>query len=292
VAILNHIFPKSIRVEAQLPEKAWPVFADATQLSQVLMNLCVNARDAMPEGGMLTIRLAKAMLQKDDPRLPIDAKPGPYVIIGVADTGTGIAPEVIDMVFDPFFSTKGPGRGSGLGLSTAVGIVQGHGGFINVSSELGAGSQFDVYLPAASAQFTEQSRERQMAAPAGDGALILLVDDEALIRETAAAILQRRGYQVLAASDGVEALELYRQRRPEIRAVILDMMLPGIDGPSVMEEFERLDPNLPLIVSSGLPVRGRVADRISARRGAFLPKPYSDEQLLAAVADAVKKQAE
>ncbi len=272
-----------------LTDDLWPVFANATQLSQVLMNLCVNARDAMPDGGVMTIEALNTVLSKDDPRLQIEAKPGDYVVVVVRDTGVGIATDLIDRVFDPFFSTKGPGKGSGLGLSTALGIVQRHGGFINISSEPRKGAEFQVYLPAAAPRVFASSDRLQPNLPEGGGKLILMIDDEPLILETAKTTLERRGYRVLAAPEGQSAIDLYRRHARDISAVILDMMLPGMDGPSVLSELHSLRPDLPVIVSSGLPVSGRVAESISIGRGAFLPKPYSDEQMLLTIANVLKK---
>lgn len=285
--ILEHTVPKTIQIQVDLADNLKPVHADATQLSQVLMNLCVNARDAMPTGGTLTIQASNALLNEDSVRMYPDARPGSYVLIAVTDTGVGIPADVLDKVFDPFFTTKGAGKGTGLGLATVLGIVRGHGGFINVYSEVGRGSRFAVYLPVVAEEEPLQAEKelpQQPQQPKGRGEMILVVDDESFILEAARATLEGRGYRVMTARDGREAIDLYQQHQGEIQAVLLDMMMPGMDGQATMTALEKLDPGVRIVASSGLRVSERVAETLAAGQGAFLPKPYTDEQMLATLA--------
>jgi signal transduction histidine kinase/CheY-like chemotaxis protein len=289
-AILEHTFPKTIRITVDFADPLQPVHADATQLSQVLMNLCINARDAMPDGGTLTIQASDVRLDAEAVRLYPDALPGSYLLIVVSDTGTGIPTGVLDKVFDPFFTTKGQAKGSGLGLSTALGIVRAHGGFITVQSEVGKGSRFAVYLPTAAQEEIRPLEPEPLEQIGGQGESILVVDDEPLIRETARATLEGAGYRVVTAADGREAVERYRQQPGEIQVVLLDMMMPGMDGRATVAALEALDASVRLILSSGLRVSGRVAETVPAGHEAVLPKPYTDQQLLATLARVLKKE--
>lgn len=280
--ILEHTLPHNIRIEATLPRDLRHVLADATQFSQVVMNLCVNARDAMPGGGVLTIAAENLDLAEDDLPPHPDASPGPYLRITVADTGTGIPTDVQDRVFDPFFTTKEKGKGTGLGLSTVLGIVRGHGGFIQVSSEVGRGSRFEVYLPAhLPALRVADARAEEVAD--GQGELILLVDDERLILDTVKTTLERHGYRVVTAGDGEEALAVYDRHQGKIGAVLLDMMMPGMDGPETLVALRSRDSELPVIASSGVPSSKWSAKQPGAQPQTFLAKPYNDEQLLTAL---------
>jgi len=283
-SILDHTFPKTIRLKVVLADSLAPVFADATQLSQVLMNLCVNARDAMPAGGSLTITAENVVLDHDAARLHADARPGPYLRIAVTDTGTGIAPKIIDRIFDPFFTTKEPGKGTGLGLSTVLGIVKSHNGFISLDSKLGRGSQFAVCLPALPQREDGAAGPARPSLPRGRGELILLVDDEPLILETVGTLLKGHGYQVLTATDGKEALAAYQQNRRQIQAVVLDMMMPVMDGPTTLSALQELDPQVRIVATSGLRPTGWLVEALAAGEVHFLQKPYSDEQILVTLA--------
>jgi PAS domain S-box-containing protein len=288
-SIVTHTFPKSIDLEVRLADDLRPVTADPTQLSQVLMNLCVNARDAMPGGGTLAITAENVTVGPGEPGLHPDARPGEYVRLTVADTGTGIDPSVLDRIFDPFFTTKGTGRGTGLGLATVQGIVHGHDGFVTVASTPGSGSRFDAYWPAVAevrpADLTTTPPPPPAApVPAGDRPLVLVVDDEGPILHTARVALEADGYRVATARDGRAALDLYRQHREDVRAVVLDVMMPGMDGAATLAELSRLDPGCRVLLTSGLRLTGPLADAARAGRVGFLPKPYTADQLLAALA--------
>jgi two-component system cell cycle sensor histidine kinase/response regulator CckA len=283
-AILDHAFPKSLQIQTVVAEELWPVRANATQLSQVLMNLCVNARDAMPEGGTLTISAENRQLDQAYGNQYPEANPGPHVAISVADTGSGIPAEQLDRIFDPFFTTKEQGKGTGLGLSTARGIVKSHGGFINVYSKPGEETRFVIYLPALTAAEAESAVIGSAETPSGQGELILVVDDEPYIRDTTKATLEVNGFRVLTACDGSEGLTLYREHRAEIRVVLLDMVMPVLDGEATMNALRQLDPKVRVIATSASRASGRVAQAVAAGVSAFLQKPYTDEQMLAALA--------
>lgn len=283
--ILKETFPKSINVNYSVREPVRAVLGSATQLHQVLMNLCVNARDAMPEGGELEITMEGAWLDQYDRQHSPDAKPGQYVLISVRDTGTGIPSKIIDKIFDPFFTTKEPGKGTGLGLSTSLGIVRSHGGFISVYSEPGSGTVFNVYLPALDAKAETAERVEQPEPPTGNGELILLVDDEEPVRRIMRGMLEAFNYRVLTASDGQQACALYRENRDEISVVLTDMMMPVMDGTATIAELRRLNPQLPIIASSGLAETVKEQQARSLGAQIFLPKPYTATRLLETLHD-------
>jgi PAS domain S-box-containing protein len=289
--LLTHTLPKSVRIRVDLPPELWLVAGDQTQLAQVLLNLCVNARDAMPEGGTLTVSAANVTVSEELARSNDGARPGPHVVLTVTDTGTGIAPEVLDKIFYPFFTTKEQGKGTGLGLSTVLGIVRSHGGFVNVYSEVGKGSRFSVYLPALERHAATPVPEDRSDLPRGQGELILVIDDEEPILLTARATLETHGYRTLTASRGAEGIELYR-KSGEVRAVILDMMMPGLDGPATMRKILEINPKARIIAASGLKATGRVAEAVAEGARAFLQKPYTDEQLLYALAEILRTSGE
>ncbi len=289
--LLTHTLPKSVRIRVDLPPDLWLVSGDQTQLAQVLLNLCVNARDAMPQGGALTISATNATVNEELARLNDGARPGPHVLLAVTDTGTGIPPEVLDKIFYPFFTTKEQGKGTGLGLSTVLGIVRSHGGFVNVYSEAGKGSRFSVYLPALERHSATPVPEDRSDLPRGQGELILVIDDEEPILLMARATLESHGYRSMTAARGAEGIELYR-RSGEVRAVLLDMMMPGLDGPATMRAILEINPKARIIAASGLKAAGRVAEAVAEGARAFLQKPYSDEQLLWALAEILRASGE
>jgi PAS domain S-box-containing protein len=279
--IARETFPKAIRVSADIPADLWPLCGDATQLHQVLLNLCVNARDAMPHGGTLSITGYNVELDEHDASMDPDAAPGRYVILRVSDTGTGMAAEVVERIFEPFFTTKEVGQGTGLGLSTSLAIVKSHGGFFSVRSEIGQGTTFNVYLPATAESVDEpEVPVERVDLPRGHGELIVVVDDEGAIREMARETLESCGYRVQTAGDGAEAVALYSQSRGEVAVVVTDMRMPLMDGPATIRALRKLNPRVKVIATSGL--KDGVDD--SAALGsihAFLQKPYTAERLLA-----------
>jgi len=274
-------FPKGIDFHLRAPDDLWMVHAEPTQLHQILMNLCVNARDAMPNGGRLTVELNNIVVDDVFSGMNIDAVSGPYVIIEVQDTGTGIDREVQGKMFEPFFTTKELGKGTGLGLSTTFTIVREHGGFINVYSELGKGATFKVYLPAVTEPSSaELAALEQAELPRGDGELVLLVDDEESIRTVTKKALERFGYRVMVARHGAEAVSLFVQHRDEIAIVLTDMSMPVMDGPTMIVALKSIDPSVRIIGSSGMNSDGNVAKALAAGVEFFVPKPYTAETLL------------
>jgi PAS domain S-box-containing protein len=284
VKILKETFPRSIDVRFDLPSNLWTITADPTQLHQVLMNLCVNARDALPDGGSITIRAENNTIDENYAQMDIEAQAGDFVKVAVSDTGTGMDENVIGRIFEPFFTTKEVGKGTGLGLSTALAIVKSHGGFMNVYSEVGKGTTFTVYLPASSVTEEKRLPQRMADFPTGHGELVLVVDDEDSIRKITKSTLETFGYRVLLAGDGTEALAVYQANRGDVKVVLTDMMMPLMDGQTTIRALRRLTPNVKIISASGLADDAKVVE--AARDGVetFLRKPYTAEQLLRAVA--------
>jgi signal transduction histidine kinase/ActR/RegA family two-component response regulator len=285
--IAKETFPRSIEIRTDIEKDLLMVSGDATQLHQVIMNLCVNARDAMSESGILNISAENSFIDENYARMNIDAKVGQYVVITVSDTGTGIPPEILDRIFEPFFTTKQPGKGTGLGLSTSLAIVKSHSGFINVYSEVGKGTAFKVYLPVV--KTTEvQKAEEQLELLAGHGELILIVDDEAMVREITSSILETHGYRVLTANDGTEAIKVYKQNKEKIKAVIMDMMMPVMDGQTCIRALRKVNPDIKIIAVSGLAEKEKLAKVAVTHVKAFLPKPYVAKKLLKTIHEVIR----
>jgi len=286
--IARQTFPKLIRIIHQDCPDAWKVSVDATQMHQVLLNLCLNARDAMPNGGTLTIGVANVELDEHYALMISGAKSGRHVVFSIRDTGTGIPPEICDRIFDPFFTTKEVGKGTGLGLSTVRGIVKSHNGFVNVYSEPGKGSTFKVYLPACAEQ--EQSFKAPVVEEAsyrGKGELVLVVEDELEIRCITETILKLSGYRVLTAGDGTEALAIYAQQGEEIGLVLTDVMMPHFDGTALTRTLKKMNPAVKIVASSGNGNDVRVAELRLLQPEAILIKPYTKEQLLKTLHEAL-----
>ena len=271
-------FPKSIAIQRNLPQDLLTISADPTQMHQVLMNLVVNARDAMPNGGTITIAAQNLYIDESYAKMNIEAKIGNYVVVTIADTGTGIPPEVIERVFDPFFTTKEVGKGTGLGLSTVIGIVKNHGGFIEVSSQLGKGSQFKVYLPSTQERRIEVAQEN--VALLGNSELILVVDDEPVICEILKTTLESQNFEVFTAQDGIEAIATYVQNKKKIRLVLIDMMMPEMDGATAISTLQQLNPQVQVIAMSGLASTEALAQAASNGIQGFLAKPFNNSDLL------------
>ena len=269
-------FPKSIAFRVDLPQDLWLVSGDATQVHQVLMNLCVNARDAMPQGGTLALSATNLWLKETDIQKPLDAPAGAYIAITVADTGTGMPPEIVARIFDPFFTTKEIGKGTGLGLSTTIGILKSHKGFINVSSAMGKGTEFKVFLPAIDTTTMEPVKEPECRAV--NQKVILVVDDEASIRSVTQAMLEAHDYTVFIASDGREAIALYAEHNDKINLVLLDMMMPLMDGQTTIFALKKINPEIKIIAVSGLSSNKELALKAGAKE--FLQKPYTNQGLI------------
>jgi len=278
--ILDETFLKTIDVQTDVADDLWPVQGDPTQLHQVLMNLAVNARDAMPAGGQLTITAHNVVLDGHQASLHAGAVAGPYVRVQVIDTGTGMSGEVLDRAFEPFFTTKEIGRGTGLGLSTSQGIVRSHGGVMEVTSEMGTGTTVVIYLPASPDAFVELLADTAPQLPRGKGQLVMVVDDEDALRNVAGRALEAFGYRVLLAGDGREAIELFGTHHAEIAAVVTDMMMPNVDGSTLIAALRALDPTVCIAVASGVNTPTLVSEAQRLRVEHWISKPYSAETLL------------
>jgi PAS domain S-box-containing protein len=288
--IAAETFPRSVAVRFDGVSDLWPVTGDATQLHQVLMNLCVNARDAMPGGGVLTLSAANVHCDQRDLAAPPDLNPGPYVVVRVHDSGTGIPADIIDKIFDPFFTTKEVGKGTGLGLSTVAGIVRSHGGGISVISKVGEGTTFNVFLPAAPSECAAEADSESQALPSGRGEIVLVVDDEENIRDVTRSILTRHGYEVLTAGDGTEAVAMVAQLPGRIKLVLTDIMMPFMDGMALIRALRRIDPRIKTIACSGLAQNDKAAELNELGVRIFLDKPYSAAKLLTGIHDLLHPQ--
>jgi PAS domain S-box-containing protein len=278
-AMMKGSFPKNIQLNVKCDPKLPMVLGDATQLHQVLLNLCVNARDAMPDGGTLIVEAhSKEVDSAYASNIP-EAKPGNYVVLRVRDTGTGIPQEILDRIFEPFFTTKGPEKGTGLGLSTVMGIVKGHGGFLHVYSQPGHGSTFAIYLPA-NHDCGETELVRKVTVEfRGQGETIMFVDDEAALRETARAVLRRLNFKPLTATDGADGLMQAALHRNELSAIITDLHMPNLDGLSFVKTLRRMLPDIPIVVASG-----RLEDAVAENFKSLgvttrLDKPFTEVEL-------------
>jgi two-component system cell cycle sensor histidine kinase/response regulator CckA len=286
--IVSDTFPKNVNFELLSERDPWTVTGDPTQLHQVLLNLCVNARDAMPNGGRITLRMENTVLDETYSSMNHGSKPGSYIVISVTDTGTGIPANIRDRIFEPFFTTKEIGKGTGLGLSTSLGIVQSHGGFINVSSDMGKGSTFKIFLPAnAQAAAAAPAAAKRPGLPRGHNELVLIVDDEQPILNVAKSTLERFGYRVVVATNGAAAVSTYALQRDSIAVVVTDMAMPIMDGPAMAVALKAMNPDVKIIGSSGMDGGGGITAAANVGVTEFIPKPYSAETLLRAIARAI-----
>jgi PAS domain S-box-containing protein len=285
--IIRETFPKNIVAAKETPGGVWLVRGDATQLHQILMNLCVNARDAMPDGGKLTLELENVEVNEAVAGLNPGAFPGHYVALSVTDTGTGISPENLDRIFEPFFTTKEVGKGTGLGLSTVIGIVKSHGGFIQVNSRMGEGTQFKVYLPACDTPKDGEKKRKAEPLAQGHEELVLLVDDEESIRRVARQALERHGYRMIEASDGTQGLAQYTQHQSGVRLVITDLAMPFMDGPAFIHALRQLNPQVKIIAMSGHQSKASVDHLPPNSVQALLTKPFNAAELLKALQQAL-----
>lgn len=278
--IARDTFPKNIEIRLDLEEGLPQVLGDPTQLHQVLLNLCVNSRDAMPRGGDLRISARSSTVDTHYAALNPGATPGRHVVISVEDSGEGMPPEVLDKIFEPFFTTKELGRGTGLGLSTSQGIVRSHGGFLRAYSDPGHGTRMMIYLPAHEGDQAAAPDEVVVHLPRGQGELVLVVDDEPSVRQITRQTLEAFGYRVVTARDGAEAVSLFAQQHHEIAVVLTDMMMPVMDGLALIQVLLRIQPGVRVIAASGLNANGRTAKAADIGIQHFLAKPYTTELLL------------
>lgn len=279
--IAEETFPKSVAIRTNYPEDLWTIVADPTQLHQVLLNLCINSRDAMPTGGTLTLALENFEVDDHYVSMIPGAKAGPHVLLQVRDSGMGIPSDIIDKIFDPFFTTKELGQGTGLGLSTAIGIVKSHGGFMEVYSEVGRGTSFKVFLPANRNELVAGQTSEATPLPPAHGELLLIVDDEKPILQVAQALLESHGYRVLIAGDATEALAIFALRMNEIALVLTDLAMPFMDGVALIRTLKQMKPEVRVIASTGLAGQDARAIEIAHLNvRACLTKPYNKNKLL------------
>ncbi|MDP1570094.1 MAG: ATP-binding protein [Vicinamibacterales bacterium] len=290
-SIARDTFLKHVRIQTTVGEGLQTIAADPMQIHQVLLNLCLNARDAMPEGGTLTMTAVDVEVDERFATRHPDAAAGPYVRITVADTGTGIPVNVVDRIFDPFFTTKPFGQGTGLGLPTSLAIVRSHGGFLWVESEPGRGTRVHVYLPVGGASGTGAGTVEAPLPPRGEGQCVLVIDDEATVREAVHHALEAHGYRVRLAAGGAQGVAAYASHHDEIVAVITDMMMPGMDGVATMGALRRIDPAVRLIAATGLPEEARLARARDAGAAAVVAKPFTTATLLRALHEALTSAA-
>jgi PAS domain S-box-containing protein len=294
--IAGQTFPKTINLAVDSPPGLLPLMGDRTQIHQALLNLCVNARDAMPKGGRLTLRASSTTVIEPMPALPSPAPPGPYIVFEVTDTGCGIDPADRERIFDPFFTTKEVGKGTGLGLSTTLGIVQSHHGVVTVESEPNRGTTFKIFLPVSPETPCEIKPKINRLPPRGEGEVILIVDDEQDVIAGMRQLLEQHNYRVIAAADGQEALAVIERRKERIDALVTDIMMPAMDGMTLIRAMRAVLPDLKIIASSGLgtDTDGHFHEQELKSLGvaSFLPKPYGTEKLLIALHHLFRGEAE
>ena len=286
VSVIEQTFPKSIQIDYNTPSDLFPVLGDATQIYQVLLNLCVNARDSMPKGGTLRIALADRRLDAAEAGTIPGARPGAWLVIEVADTGTGIPPEVLERIWEPFFTTKDAGKGTGMGLSTVRAIVAKHHGFVELHTEIGRGTTFRVFLPAIESESPGPAIAPPLPIPDGHGELVLVVDDDATVRMMVGAILTKHGYHIVSCADGVEAIAFFDAHSGRIPLVVTDIDMPNLGGLALVRALLTRRPDIRLLAISGLSPSDSDGSDIPAVRDlvdAFLPKPVTANDLLGAV---------
>lgn len=282
--VIKRTFPPSIEIKTDIAPDLATITGDRTQIHQVLMNLLINARDAIPTSGELSISAHNIFIDPELATKHIGAEVGYYIVIKIKDTGIGIHPDNLEKIFDPFFTTKAIGKGTGLGLSTVIGIVKNHGGFFTVSSQVGIGTEFEIYLPINDAPFHQTP-------PRGNGELILVVDDELAINQITKNILESHNYRVLIATNGIEALSVYNQYKDEIQVVMIDMMMPKMAGNITVSALQMINPQIKIIAMSGIATIENLAKDSQSRGTKFLPKPFSPEELLTQIQELIKLNA-
>jgi two-component system, cell cycle sensor histidine kinase and response regulator CckA len=295
--IAQETFPKTITIRAACPSGLWAIYGDATQLHQVLMNLCVNARDAIAGGGTIIITAENSEMEEYYARqLSVsinppsqEVHPGSYVLITVADTGPGISPEILNKIFDPFFTTKKAGQGTGLGLSTALSIIRNHGGFMQVQTEVGNGARFKIYLPATLIEPLQTATPEAFIPYSGEGRTILIVDDEESVLQLTKRTLEKAGYQVIVAHEGTEAVTLFAQNRDRIDLVLTDMIMPVMDGVATVRALRKISPQVKVVIASGMMAQSSETANVMSKVHAYIRKPFTAEDLLRTLKEVFEK---
>jgi len=277
---------KNIKIAVDLQEKLPAIRMDENQIHQSLLNLCTNARDAMPDGGTLSLKTRRLYLDERFCKTRTNLKPGDYCLIQISDTGTGIPEEIKRKIFDPFFTTKEIGRGTGLGLSVTFGIIQNHGGHIRVHSEQDKGTKMRVYLPLTESKEVEKAEGRAEAIQSGSG-MILIIDDEEQILQLASIALKKAGYETLSTDSGREAVEIYKERSKEIDLVLLDMVMPDMDGSAVFRALKDINDDVNVLLASGYSINGQAGVLMDEGINHFIQKPYLINDLCKAVKKAL-----
>lgn len=283
VKLVRNTFPKKISIRSEVAPNLPNILGDSTQLHQVLLNLCVNARDAMPGGGFITLDASVEQLNGRETPFHSEPVSGQFVVIKVADTGTGIPEDLLPKIFEPFFTTKEAGKGTGLGLSTVSSIVKGHGGFLEITSEIGKGTAFHVYFPVPRESLASNEPIDRARLEHGRGELILIVDDEIAIIEITCTTLNAYNYRAIAATNALDAIEIFEQRREEIALVITDMMMPAMDGLALVDELRIIKPDVKVIAVSGFADQSKINTLYNGKVQAYLSKPFTTAKLLAAL---------
>ena len=291
IQITKETFPKNINIHFNIPNDLWPIEGDPTQLHQVLLNICINARDSMPDGGEIHLKAEKEYLDQSYVAVYPEAKAGNYVIFDITDTGYGMTKDTMKYIFDPFYTTKKEGHGTGLGLSISHGIIKKHGGFIAAESKVGYGSTIKVFLPAVTNDVVNSLDSEKVNIPKAQGELILVVDDEPAICDMVVHVLEGQGYYVMTAKDGIEALAIFIKHQKQIRMVLTDIVMPHMDGLILARTLKRVKPELNIIASTGQDQEKEKDELNNIGINVILEKPYSSESLQGIVHEALNGKA-
>jgi len=286
VKVSEKIFEKKIKVKYDFEKSIKMINADKNQLNQVITNLIINARDAMPKGGAIYFSTENCLIDKVFDKIFFKMEPGEYVKVSVPDTGTGMSDDVKKHIFEPFFTTKGEGLGTGLGLATVYGIVKNHKGYINVYSESGEGTNFTIYFPITKKEIEDGKKE---PVPLKGEGTILIVDDEESVRKMTDDMLVSLGYQVYSAKNGQEAIQIFEKSKNEIDLVLLDMIMPDMDGKKTFNKLKKIKPDVKVLLSSGFSKEGKAEEIIKDGVKGFIQKPYKMIELSNAIFNLIKK---